>query len=178
MASVLWFLYCVNQASTSTILIKSNSIMVSSDSERGLRMYFYIVPNTGPVVVSWTRAWESSERKTYHHWNVLQSSTQSYLPLGGNGMIPFSLRFAATKLLSIVLVHNLMVTPACSTGSLCFCPVVTKGPALKMTLHYSHPEVLRNCWTWATSCSFCSRPANYELGLVHSSLSFWEAGAI
>lgn len=134
-ASILWFLYCVNRASTSAILIKSNSIMVSSDSERGLRMYFYIVPNTGPVVVSWTRAWESSERKTYHHWNVLQSPTQSYLPLGGKGMTPLSLRFAATKLLSVVLLHSLMVTPACSTGSLCFCPVVTKGPALKMALH-------------------------------------------
>lgn len=139
-ANGLWFLYCVNQASTSAILIKSNAIMVTSDSERSLRMYFYIVPNMGPVVVSWTMAWASSEKKTYRHWNVLQSPTQSYLPLGGNGVTPFSLRFAATNcslqsLCPEIDVHNFMITPAWKPSSLCFCPVVTKGPARKMTLH-------------------------------------------
>lgn len=187
-ASGLWFLYCVNQASTSAILIKSNAIMVTSDSERSLRMYFYLVPNMGPVVVSWTMAWASSEKKTYHHWNVLQSPTQSYLPLGGNGVTPFSLRFAATKLLSTVLVPRDGCAQLHDNSSLkpkliVFLPCGHKGPCTENdptlgVMHCSCPEVLHNCWTQATSFSFRSRPANYVLGLIHSTLSFLEAGAV
>lgn len=103
-------------------------------------------------------------------------------------MTPFSLRFAATKLLSIVLVprdlcaqlhdntclqHRLIVFLPCGHKGSC----TENDPTLGVT-HCSRPEVLHNCWTQATSFSFCSRPAIYVLGLVHSTLSFLEAGAV
>lgn len=71
------------------------------------------------------------------------------------------------------LQHRLTVFLPCGDKG----PCTENGPALGV-MHRSRPEVLRNCYTRATSCSFCSRPANYVLGLVHSTLSFWEAGAV
>lgn len=46
------------------------------------------------------------------------------------------------------------------------------------TVYCHYHEVLGNCWTQATSFSFCSRPVNYVLGLLHSTMSFSETGAV
>lgn len=56
-------------------------------------------------------------------------------------------------------------------------PCTAKTPSLGVRRCY-HPEVLHNCWTQAISFSFCSRPVNYVLGLVHSAMSFLEAETV
>lgn len=122
-----------------------------------------------------------------NYWTVLQSPTWSYPPVGGNSMPPFSLRFAVTKFLPSP--HSLGCVSTTPWGRrlkhrfVVFIPCGHKGPCTENdpalgVMHCYHPEALHNCWTPATSFSFCSRPANYVLGLVHSTMSFLEAEAV